>query len=353
MILACNHPNSFLDAIIIGSRFNQPVHFLARGDAFRKPLISMMLTSLKLIPIYRLSEGREYLALNDATFEKCQQVLLNKGIVLVFSEGLCVNGWELRPLKKGTSRIVYNALQHPAIAGDLKILAVGINYNSFRHFGKNVIIHIEAPIVSNDLLPFAIDGKNAGAFNLLLGEKLSQGILQPLHVPAAAGFLIGNHEKFGIPDESLMPFLKKKLYDAQRLSCLKKIAAPGWCADSKINSVIYFFYALLLFPFAIASIIIHYPLYLPLKKLVSSKTRETVFFDSVLFGSLLITYPIYWIIVNVLSFFLIKSGLLNAVIICMPALAWIHVRWKIFFQSACNYLSLSPGERQEVERMLH
>lgn len=31
LLLASNHPNSFLDAIILGSQFDRPVHFLARG----------------------------------------------------------------------------------------------------------------------------------------------------------------------------------------------------------------------------------------------------------------------------------------------------------------------------------
>ncbi len=55
--MACNHPNSFLDAIIIGAHFKRPVHFLARGDVFKHPLSKAILIRLKVIPIYRLSEG--------------------------------------------------------------------------------------------------------------------------------------------------------------------------------------------------------------------------------------------------------------------------------------------------------
>jgi 1-acyl-sn-glycerol-3-phosphate acyltransferase len=105
LLLACNHSNSFLDAIILGSHFKQPIHFLARGDAFRKPLARKILMALKMIPIYRLSEGREYLALNDATFEKCNEILSAGGIVLIFAEGLCVNQWALRPLKKALQEL--------------------------------------------------------------------------------------------------------------------------------------------------------------------------------------------------------------------------------------------------------
>lgn len=95
LLLACNHPNSFFDAVLLGAFFKQPVHFLARGDAFKDPLASKILKALKLIPIYRLREGKEYLALNDATFERCTEILKEGGIVLIFSEGLCENKWQL------------------------------------------------------------------------------------------------------------------------------------------------------------------------------------------------------------------------------------------------------------------
>ena len=37
VLLVANHPNSFLDAIIIAAFFKQKVYSLARGDAFKKP----------------------------------------------------------------------------------------------------------------------------------------------------------------------------------------------------------------------------------------------------------------------------------------------------------------------------
>ncbi len=131
LLLACNHPNSFFDAVLLGALFKNPVHFLARGDAFKNPIAKKILTTLKAIPIYRLSEGKEYLALNDTAFERCNRILRDRGIVLIFSEGLCLNQWELRPLKKGSAKIAINAWKQEAISKAFRVLPVSLNYNSF------------------------------------------------------------------------------------------------------------------------------------------------------------------------------------------------------------------------------
>src|SRR6185436_5271503 len=71
LMLAANHPNSFLDAIILCTIFDKPVYSLARGDAFSGNLVSKILLSLKLLPVYRVTEGVENLEENYKTFDQC------------------------------------------------------------------------------------------------------------------------------------------------------------------------------------------------------------------------------------------------------------------------------------------
>jgi 1-acyl-sn-glycerol-3-phosphate acyltransferase len=82
---------------------------LARGDAFKNKFISRVLTKLKMFPVYRVSEGVENLNSNYETFESCKNLFRKNGIVLIFSEGKCINEWHLRPLKKGTARLAINS----------------------------------------------------------------------------------------------------------------------------------------------------------------------------------------------------------------------------------------------------
>ena len=137
LLIIANHPNSFLDAIIIGAQYNRRIYFLARGDAFTKKHHRFLLGLLNMIPIYRLREGKQYLHLNDHAFNESVK-LLNKGeAVLIFIEGVCMNTHQLQPFKKGTSRILARAHQQNIFP---KIHITGIAYNQLIGIGKKVNI---------------------------------------------------------------------------------------------------------------------------------------------------------------------------------------------------------------------
>src|SRR5690349_626968 len=147
LLLACNHPNSFLDATILADLFEEPVYSLARGDVFKKPFYRRILKALKMFPVYRTSEGVQNLGTNYETFDECKGVFRKNGIVLIFSEAKCINEWHLRPLRKGTARLSFASWEQNI---PLHVLPVGINYSSFRRFSKNVFINFGEPILKTD-----------------------------------------------------------------------------------------------------------------------------------------------------------------------------------------------------------
>lgn len=147
VLLAVNHPNSFLDAIILCTLFKEPIFSLARGDVFKNKILAKFLRSLKILPVFRTSEGVKNLDHNYITFNDCIKIFQQSGMVLIFSEGLCLNEWQLRPLKKGTARLAIAAWQQNI---PLKILPIGINYSNFQSFGKTVHINIGSFIEAKD-----------------------------------------------------------------------------------------------------------------------------------------------------------------------------------------------------------
>ena len=165
LLIIANHPNSFLDAIIIGTQYNRPVYFLARGDAFTKKHHRFFLRLLNMIPVYRLREGKQYLHLNEFTFQESVRLLCKGEAVLIFIEGVCVNKHELQPFKKGTTRIL-EAAHKKGINPIIHI--AGIAYNQFKGIGKKVNISIVDLILTRPILtPKDRVEFNKNAFSIL------------------------------------------------------------------------------------------------------------------------------------------------------------------------------------------
>ncbi|MEN9381608.1 MAG: hypothetical protein RI940_489 [Bacteroidota bacterium] len=172
LLIIANHPNSFLDAIIIGAQYNRPINFLARGDVFTKKHHRYLLRLLNMIPVYRLREGKQYLHLNEYAFKESVR-LINKGeAVLIFIEGNCTNEHKLHPFKKGTARIV-EKLYEQNISYQIHI--AGIAYNHFRGIGKKVNLCIS----EFTLLKKVNGAKDKLDFNKAVFEILSDNIFPP------------------------------------------------------------------------------------------------------------------------------------------------------------------------------
>lgn len=173
LFIIANHPNSFLDAIIIGVQYKRRVHFLARGDAFTKRHHRFLLRLLNMIPVYRLREGKQYLHLNDYAFKESVRLLKKGEAVLIFIEGTCLNKHELQPFKKGATRILETAHKEGVFP---KIHIAGIGYNHFRGIGKKVNISIEKFLFKQEIITSA---KDRVLFNSQCFEILKQNIIPP------------------------------------------------------------------------------------------------------------------------------------------------------------------------------
>jgi 1-acyl-sn-glycerol-3-phosphate acyltransferase len=282
LLLACNHPNSFLDAVILDALFEQPIYSLARGDVFKKPFYIKLLGALKILPVYRISEGVENLNANYETFGACKKLFSNNGVVLIFSEGKCINEWRLRPLKKGTARLALASWNENI---PLKVLPVGINYSSFRRFGKNLFINFGQIIEKKDVEMLKADGLRNQAFNNLLEQQLK--------------LLVFEIEKEDTPKQ-------------QRLLERKPSAVEK---------------TLLLIP-AMAGFILHAPLYLPLKSFTWQKTKNNDHYDSIITALLLFIYPFYLLLIVIIAFLLTKSRLVLLLLLLIPFIAWSYVKVK-------------------------
>jgi len=146
VIIAANHTNAFLDAIIFHFVFFENVYSLARGDIFKSAINRFILNKFNILPIFRIQEGAENLYRNEESFNKSIQVLEYNKPLLIFPEGNCVQEKRLRKLKKGMARIAFLAEEKNNFQMDLCILPVGINYLNFTKFRGELFLNIGKPI---------------------------------------------------------------------------------------------------------------------------------------------------------------------------------------------------------------
>ncbi len=280
LLIAANHPNSFLDAIILATIFKYPIYSLARGDAFANKFYSRLLTAMNMLPVYRVSEGVENLEHNYYTFTECQKIFKQNGIVLIFSEGRCINEWHLRPLKKGTARLALSAWQQGI---PLKVLPLGINYSSFRIFGKNLILNFGDLIDSSGFNSKTCDGKAINDFNTILYEQLKKLVIE-----IEAGDKTTRKKIFFLPQS-----LVKKIF-------LFVPSTIGW--------------------------LLHLPLYYSIHLLIRHRAKDH--YDSIVVGLLFVLYPVYIIAFTLIIYFLNKNPFSILLLLIMPFTAWAHLQLK-------------------------
>ena len=151
-LIAMNHPNAFMDPIAFAAQVHPPMHFIARGDAFKKG-IKPFLEAVGIIPIYRFIDfGREGMAMNDETFKQVNAHLKKKDHIIIFPEGLCIQERRLRPLKKGLARMVFTSYEDLK-DDEIKILPVAMNYqNNPSKFRHTLFINVGEEIYIKDYI---------------------------------------------------------------------------------------------------------------------------------------------------------------------------------------------------------
>jgi 1-acyl-sn-glycerol-3-phosphate acyltransferase len=272
LLLACNHPNSFLDAMLIGDYFKNPVHFVTRGDVFKNQMIRKLFSTLQMIPIYRKRDGKDKLALNNEAFSRSVDALRKNELLLIFVEGFCINQTTLQlPLKKGAPRILQTCWEQDIPA---RVLPVWLQYSSLTSFGK--IIEIRP------------------------GEIFSKELVKDM--PIATGITKINVEtEKQLLHLSAMPFIPLQ---------------PGMPVR------------VLLFLPAIAGIILHAPFYLPVQMISARFTKGNVHYDSVLFAALTLGYPLYLLVMIIILHAITGYYYVWTLLAIMPLLAKAYLHWK-------------------------
>ena len=188
-ILAPCHQSALMDPLVVLQALGGPIVFLARADIFAKPAARAALTFLRIMPAYRIRDGRDQLGRNAETFSKSVEVLTHGVPLCLMAEGTHNDRHQLRPLVKGMFRIAGEACKrmNPAAANSqfsifntpLYIVPVGLDYDEFEQPYSSVVMNIGTPI---DVRPFMDDFVNNEPVALnRMRDALTHGLKGVMH----------------------------------------------------------------------------------------------------------------------------------------------------------------------------
>ncbi len=174
ILFAPNHQNALSDpmAVLLNTKY-QPV-WLARADIFKNKTVILILRFMKIIPVYRLRDGKDKLVKNDETFANSIKVLENNSALALFPETTHSGKRQLLSHKKAVPRIVFMAEEKTGHNLDIQIIPTGIYYSSYWKFNRNLIVIFGDPIPVNNFLDEYKENQNSAT--LSLRNKISESV---------------------------------------------------------------------------------------------------------------------------------------------------------------------------------
>lgn len=336
VLLAPNHQNAFMDALVPAVFTPGAVHFLVRADVFKSSLAQKFFNALNMMPVYRQRDGLSNLGLNEQIFRQCHEILRRKGTLLIFPEAGHLGQRIVRPLSKGFTRIVFGA-QEGMEDLDIQIVPVGLNYSDYTRSHSVLLLNFGASISVNKYRGLYAENpqKAMGQLREELQEKLTREVL---HVPSETV-----HRAFEIEMERMIPFylhretgytlpVRQHYFHQQRIADLeKKDAASEYFSRIHIynqkmkdlNMRAPFFYLrqqdmgywivkglllLLVLPFFLLSWALCFPVY-GIISLVLKGVKDRQFHSSLKVVGTLVLFPLMGIVFAVLAALFIKPAI--------------------------------------------
>jgi 1-acyl-sn-glycerol-3-phosphate acyltransferase len=165
VVVAANHHNSVVDAMLLVATVPRPLRTLANAPLFRHPLIGPFLRLIGALPVHRRQEAGDDPGRNATLFAATTATLAAGGAILIFPEGRTQPEPVLLPLRTGAARMLLAA--HAAGAGPVALVPVGLVYDQPGTFRTGqALVLIGSPVPGADLVARAADAPEAAAREL-------------------------------------------------------------------------------------------------------------------------------------------------------------------------------------------
>jgi glycerol-3-phosphate O-acyltransferase/dihydroxyacetone phosphate acyltransferase len=175
MIVAANHPSTFMDASVVGSFLKQKPRFLVKGSLFNTAFSKWLLTNMRAIPVQRAQDSPGGKINTSFLFSKCYERLEEGDTILIFPEGVSMHGRQLHKIKTGAARIALGAEAANDFNLGMKIVTIGLNYSNPRLFRSDLYLTIKEPIEVKDWKELYLKDEREAS------ESLTEKIKEQLH----------------------------------------------------------------------------------------------------------------------------------------------------------------------------
>lgn len=178
VLIAGNHPNALIDALVIGCVVPRPVTITAKATLLDHPATRLLVRLVGIVPLRRASdeatrskEARPDRARNAQAFDTILDALGEGRAILIFPEGKSHDDPHLAPLKTGLARVALQARDDRKIA-DLQIVPVGLTFEKKWQPRSRIAVHVGEPISIDAAGPATPDG--VAALTTRLDERLRE-----------------------------------------------------------------------------------------------------------------------------------------------------------------------------------
>ncbi|WP_419214163.1 lysophospholipid acyltransferase family protein [Maribacter sp. X9] len=278
VIFLPNHQSALIDVLLIVTDCERKPYFLTRADVFSNSFLKTLFSYFRMIPIYRIRDGRKTLSNNNLIFDKCAKLLASEEALVIFPEANHNLRRKVRPLSKGFVRIILRTLEmYPNL--DIQLVPVGVNYKDAAHFPDEVAVHYGKAIAvkrlyhQQTLIEFSTAIKIKIKASL---EELTTHIPDELDYDAALRVLENDNPDFLNPKETNE---KIKFFSNEKFTVPYK--------RSKQLQGSWFF--------GVVFIILNFPVVLLWKLMIKPKVPEDEFMGTFRFATGLVFFPIYMI----------------------------------------------------------
>lgn len=164
IILAVNHPNALVDALVVVRLVPRRITLTAKATLFENPVLRVLLRAVGIVPLRRAHDEDTRTpsaptptptpdrSRNADAFRSILDTLERGSAVMIFPEGISHSAPELAPLKTGLARLALAARDDRHVR-NLVVVPVGLTFERKWAPRTRIFVHVGEPIAMDNWHP--------------------------------------------------------------------------------------------------------------------------------------------------------------------------------------------------------